>query len=149
MYSNVSCPKCGSTDVESKSTMMERNFTMCYVQYCECRRCGNIWEPKKSIDLPVGDGKYLKVPDGATLIVIFPDGEEWRKKLRYLDSHHFDLNGGIAWHVGQFRELVEENPGIKVTYAESTDMRASNDCKTRATPKRVPITKKSTKRKVR
>lgn len=149
MYSNVSCPKCGSTDVESKSTMMERNFTMCYVQYCECRRCGNVWEPKKSIDLPVGGGKYLKVPDGATLIVIFPDGEEWRKKLRYLDSHHFDLNGGIAWHVGQFRELVEENPGIKVTYAESTDMRASKDCKTRATPKRSPITKKTTKRKVR
>ena len=129
--------------------MMERNFTMCYVQYCECRRCGNIWEPKKSIDLPVGGGKYLKVPDGATLIVIFPDGEEWRKKLRYLDSHHFDLNGGIAWHVGQFRELVEENPGIKVTYTESTGVRASKDCKTRATPKRVPITKKSTKRKVR
>ena len=121
------CPKCGSMSVESKHTMMERNFAMCYVNYCECTDCGNVWEPRGTVDLYIGDG-YLKVPDGATLIVEFPDGEHWRKTIRRLDSHHFTLNNGNTWHVGQFRELIEDNPGTKVRFEDETAI-ASKDRK--------------------
>ena len=114
----VECPNCGGISVEIKSTMMERNFAMCYVTYYECAKCGHVWEPKRFLDLPLGNGEYVKIPDGAYLIVEFPDGERWRKKLTYLDSHHFTLDNGHTWHVGQFRELMEENPGTKVSYEE-------------------------------
>jgi len=150
MYGNVSCPRCGSTDVDSCNTMVERNFTMCYVTYYKCRSCGEVWEPKRFIDLPIDGGRYLKVPDGSTLVVIFPDGEEWRKTIRYLDSHHFDLNGGIAWHVGQFRDMLDKNPGTKVTYEEPTGLRASKDVKRRAPAYMKPRTNKNlNKKKVR
>ena len=110
----VKCPKCKSESVEHKHTMVDRNFTMCYVDYYRCRDCGHAWEPKRSIDLPVDRDLSMKVPDGSRIRVVFPDGETWEKNLNVLDSTHFTLDNGSSWHIGQFQDLLEDYPGTKV-----------------------------------
>ncbi len=115
----VKCPKCKSTSVSHEHTMVDRNFTMCYVDYYKCKDCGNVWEPQRTIDLPLDRNLDLKVPDGSRIRVVFPDGETWEKSLRVLDSTHFCLDNGCSWHIGQFRGLMMDNPGTKVEIINS------------------------------
>ena len=110
----VKCPKCNSISVEHNHTMLERNFTMCYVDYYKCKNCGHAWEPLRTIDLPLDNDRELKVTDGSKIRVVFPDGETWEKQLQVLDSTHFSLDKGSSWHIGQFRGLLRDYPGTKV-----------------------------------
>lgn len=111
------CPKCGSSQVTTKNTIVERGFAVCYVDYCECQKCGNIWEPKRTIEVCLSwqnwDIPPLNVPDGSTVRITYPDGYTWDAKLTYLDPTHFMVNGS-TYHKDQFAEMLDRTPGTKV-----------------------------------
>lgn len=110
------CPNCGSSSYEMKSAMMERNFAVCHVTYCECNKCGKVWEPKRTIHLKLGYGRdkpTVDIPDGSTIRIRFPNGTVRESRIDYLDETHVTLNGN-TYHIDQIRDSIENHPGTTV-----------------------------------
>lgn len=99
-----------------KSAMMERNFAVCHVTYCECNKCGKVWEPKRTIHLKLGYGRdkpTVDIPDGSKIRIDYHDGVVVEGIIVYLDEHHVIFNG-ITKHIDQIRDIFENNPGTTV-----------------------------------
>lgn len=56
--------------------------------------------------------ELFSIPDGGSIVVTRPDGEEHIGVCKYLDETHFQINGS-CWHICQFAEMVE-NSGASV-----------------------------------
>jgi hypothetical protein len=68
--------------------------------------------------------ELFRIPDGGSIVVTRPDGEEYVAECKFLDETHFSANG-TCWHIHQFAEVQERNgatvkpeaePEIKVGY---------------------------------
>lgn len=57
------------------------------------------------------DSQYnelFTIPDGGSIVVTRPDGEQSISMCKYLDSTHFEVNGS-CYHACQFAEIQERN----------------------------------------
>ena len=50
--------------------------------------------------------ELFRIPDGGSIVVTRPDGEEWVGICKYLDDCHFDVNGECM-HIYQFAEIMQ------------------------------------------
>jgi hypothetical protein len=64
-----------------------------------------------------GYNELFRVPDGGSIVVTRPDGEEYIAECKYLDETHFALNGD-CWHICQFAEVQERNGAVVKPEAE-------------------------------
>jgi hypothetical protein len=63
----------------------------------------------KEIRFITPDYKELfRIPDGGSIVVTRPNGEEYIAECKYLDETHFAVNGS-CWHICQFAEVQERN----------------------------------------
>jgi len=119
------CPKCGSSQVKSKATMMERAFAVCHVTYYECEKCGNVWEPKRVIHMKLGFGRdvpILDIPDGSTIRI--DDGTCVRQgKIEYLDEFHVLYNGATA-HIDQIRLIFDRHPEATISIVDTVESKS-------------------------
>ena len=57
------------------------------------------------------DSQYnelFKLPDGGSIVVSIPNGEQYVGVCKYLDEMHFDVNGR-CYHICEFAETLERN----------------------------------------
>jgi hypothetical protein len=52
--------------------------------------------------------ELFRIPDGGSIVVTRPDGEEYIAECKYLDETHFSANGN-CYHICQFAEIQERN----------------------------------------
>ena len=52
--------------------------------------------------------ELFRIPDGGSIVVTRPEGEEYIYECKYLDEAHFEANGN-CWHICQFAEIQERN----------------------------------------
>jgi len=109
------CPVCGSYALDRRHGMAERNFTVAYVDWFECRDCGHRWEPPRTVRIRLGlDARdELAVPDGGSIRITWPDGRSVVRTVGYVDPTHFTLDGSV-YHQRQFAEALDRNPGTVV-----------------------------------
>ena len=50
----------------------------------------------------------FKIPDGGSIVVTRPEGEEYIADCKYLDETHFEANGN-CYHICQFAEIQQRN----------------------------------------
>ena len=63
----------------------------------------------KMIRFITSDYKELfQIPDGGSIVVTRPEGEEYIAECKYLDETHFSANGN-CYHICQFAEIQERN----------------------------------------
>jgi len=56
--------------------------------------------------------ELFTIPDGGSIVVTHPDGNQYIGVCKYLDATHFDMNGS-CYHQMQFTEMLERR-GAKV-----------------------------------
>ena len=64
--------------------------------------------------------ELFKLPDGGSIVVTHPSGEQHIGMCKYLDETHFDLNGR-CYHIHQFSE-IQERKGAKVEIEKEPEM---------------------------
>jgi len=52
--------------------------------------------------------ELFRIPDGGSIVVTRPDGEEYVAECKFLDETHFEANGS-CYHICQFAEIQERN----------------------------------------
>ena len=66
-------------------------------------------DEKKEIRFITPDYRELfRIPDGGSISVTRPDGEEYIHECKYLDETHFEAKGS-CYHICQFAEIQERN----------------------------------------
>jgi hypothetical protein len=52
--------------------------------------------------------EIFRIPDGGSIVVTRPEGEEYIAECKYLDATHFEANYN-CYHICQFAEIQERN----------------------------------------
>jgi len=52
--------------------------------------------------------ELFRIPDGGSIVVTRPEGEEYIAECKYLDATHFETNYN-CYHICQFAEIQERN----------------------------------------
>ena len=52
--------------------------------------------------------ELFRIPDGWSIVITRPEGEEYIVECKYLDETHFEANGN-CYHICQFAEIQERN----------------------------------------
>ena len=69
------------------------------------------------------DSRYnelFTIPDGGSIVVTTPNGEQYVGVCKYLDETHLDVNGR-CYHICEFAEVLERN-GSKVEPEKEPEM---------------------------
>lgn len=52
--------------------------------------------------------ELFRIPNGGSIVITRPEGEEYIAECKYLDETHFEANG-TCYHICQFAEIQERN----------------------------------------
>ena len=53
--------------------------------------------------------ELFRIPDGGSIVITRPEGEEYIAECKYLDPTHFETKNGNCYHICQFAEIQERN----------------------------------------
>ena len=68
-------------------------------------------DEKPIIFIDSGYNELFRIPDGGSIVVTRPEGEEYIGICKFIDETHVDINGE-CFHICQFAEIQERNNAI-------------------------------------
>lgn len=79
-------------------------------------------EKPKTIRFINSDYKTLfTIPDGGSITITYPDGEQLTRPCKFLDECHTQV-GNSVFHICEFAEKMEARGGIYEPYGQQTDI---------------------------